>query len=279
MDNDRQEHGEATLQESMPDLYSLMQKKQNITVRDDQFDFETILDAVRRFNDKRYRFRLIDTGIFDPSELEWITGQGADLYTSDRIRTNVHDLELINSSSRKANAFVAYFVNGHLESDTVEAPLSFSDLMNLGRSGVYIHLTNRHKAHDLARMALLAYSCRKGGGWLVYYHHGPLLESLIEVGSNGAWIHISDQGLEEEQSQSLMREIILSAQSSGTNLILHWDKGARLSLLEDAVRAGAVVLFKSALFDYKSPIKVLEKGMRRKRLDFKSYYLYPTVLP
>jgi hypothetical protein len=278
MDKERQEQKEALLPETNPDLLSLLQKKQNITIRDDHFDFETILDAVRRFKDKRFRFRLIDTGIFDPSELEWVAAQGADLYTSDEIRTSVHELELINDSSRKGDAFVAYLVNGHLDVEA-EAPLSFGDLMNVGRCGVYLHLSNREKTQDPAQIARLAYSCRKGGGWLVYYHHGPLRESLVEVGRNGAWIHMSDQSLEGEQSRSLARDVVLSARSSGTTLILHWEKGVQISLLEDVVKAGAVVLFKSALFDYKSPIKVLKKGIRRKRLDFKSYYLYPTVLP
>jgi hypothetical protein len=278
MDNEKQEQKEAFFPETNPDLFSLLQKKQNITVRDDHFDFETILDAVRRFKDKKFRFRLIDTGIFDPFELEWITAQGADLYTSNEIRTNVHELELINAASKKGDAFVAYLMNGHLDAEA-DAPLSFFDLMNVGSCGVYLHLSNREKTHDPARIARLAYCCRKGGSWLVYYHHGPLQESMIEVGSNGAWIHISDRSLEEEQSRSLVRDVLLSAQSSGANMILHWEKGAQISLLEDVIKAGAVVLFKSALFDYKSPVKVLEKGIRRKRLDFRSYYLYPTVLP
>ena len=279
MDRNRQEQTETLHQDKNTDLFSLLQKKQDITIRDDHFGFETILDAIRRFKNKKYRFRLIDTGIFTPFELEWITGQGADLYTSDKIRANVQELELINASSRKGDAVVAYLVSGHLEADTEEAPLTFSNLMDVGQNGLYIHLTNRNKIHDPAHMALLAYSCRKGGSWLVYYHHGPLQESLAEVGGNGAWIHISDQSLGEEKSHSLVKDIILSARSSGTNLILHWEKGVRFSLLEDVVKSGAVVLFQSALFDYKSPIKALEKEIRRKRLDFRSYYLYPAVLP
>jgi hypothetical protein len=279
MDSIRQGQKEELEQEKTTDLFALLREKQDITIRDDHFDFVSILDAVRRFQDHRCRFRLIDTGVFDAFELEWITNQGADLYTSDEIRTDLHELELINASSAKGNAIVALLVNGHLEAGEEDGSLSFFDLMNVGRAGVYIHLTNRKKTHDPARIAHLAYDCKKGGSWLVYYHHGPLSEPLIEVGSNGAWIHISDQSLEEENSHSLFRDIILSARSSGSNVILHWEKGVRLSLFEDAVKFGAVVLFKSALLDYKSPIKVLEKGMRKQRLDFKSYYLYPTVLP
>jgi hypothetical protein len=77
----------------------------------------------------------------------------------------------------------------------------------------------------------------------------------------------------------MIRDIVLSAQSAGSNLVLHWDNGNQFSLLDDTVKAGAVVLFKSPLFDYKSPLKDLEKGIRRKRLDFRAYYLHPSVLP
>ena len=101
----------------------------------------------------------------------------------------------------------------------------------------------------------------------------------MELGRNGAWIHITDQSLGGGEDQSMIRDIVLSAQSAGSNVVLHWDNGNQISLLDDIVKAGAVVLFKSPLFDYKSPLKDLEKGIRRKRLDFRAYYLHPSVLP
>ncbi len=278
MDNERLETNEISLPEESRELFSLLQKRQNITIRDDHFDFGTILDALRQFKDGRYRFRMIDTGIFGASELEWIVSEGADLYTSDEVRTDVHELDFINGSARSGGAFVAYLVKGELDAET-ESALSLFDLINIGGSGVYLHLSNRKIKHDPSRIAQLAYTCRKGGSWLVYYHHGPLEESLVEAAESGAWIHISGHSLGEEENHFLLRDIVLSAQSQGANLILHWEKGVQFSILKDLALAGAVILFKSALFDYKSPLKVLEKGIRRKRLDFRSYYLYPTVLP
>lgn len=276
MDNGRQEEREPASLKKAYELFSLLKKKQNITVRDDQYDFSMLLDAVRQFRDRRYRFRVIDTGRFDPFELEWISGHGADLYTSDEARSNVHDLELISAASRKGNAFVSYLINGKWD---VEEDPTFSDLMNVGRYGAYLHLTNRQQPRDILQVARLAYNCTQSGSWLVYYHHGPLEKSLLELGSNGAWIHMTDQSLEGEESQAMIRDIVLSARSAGSNLVLHWDNGNNFSLLDDIVKAGAVVLFKSPLFDYKSPLKVLEKGIRRKRLDFRAYYLHPSVLP
>jgi hypothetical protein len=281
MDRERpeQEEKEPLFLDEKEELFSSMQKKQNVTVRDDHFDFNTLLDAARLFKDRSFRFRLIDTGVYDSFELEWITAQGADLYTSDKVRPDVRELELINASSKRGNAIVAYLVDSRSEADGEEAEVSFIDLVNAGRSGVYIHLTGRERTQGTAQIALLAHNCRRGGSWLIYYHHGSLEESLVEVGGSGAWIHISDRSLADEQSRSWVRDIVRSTQSSGANLVLHWEKGVQFSVLEDVVKAGAVVLLKSALFDSKSPIKALEKGIRRKRLDYRSYYLYPTVLP
>jgi hypothetical protein len=278
MDNEKQEQQEPSSPEKAFLLFSLLGKKQNITIRDDEYDFTTLLDAVRRFRDRRYRFRLIDTGRFDPYELEWITGHGADIYTSDDSRNRVHELELVSSASSKGNAFVFYLINGNWEGGG-EGVLSFSDLVNLGRCGVYMHLTNRQQPRDLQQVAQLAYHCAQSGSWLVYYHHGPLESSLLELARNGAWLHLTDRSLEEEKSQAMIRDMVLSARSADSNVVLHWEGGENYVLLNDIVKAGAVVLFKSPLFDYKSPLKVLEKGIKRKRLDFRAYYLYPSVLP
>ena len=278
MDNERQEDREAASFKKALELSSLIKQKQNITVRDDQYDFSTLLDAVRQFRDSRYRFRVIDTGRFEPLELEWITGHGADLYTSDDARKRVHDLEIITASAKKGKAFVSYLINGKWENGG-EDGLTFSDLMNMGRCGAFLHLTNRKRPRDIRQVAGLAHNCAQTGSWLVYYHHGDLEKSLLELGRSGAWIHMHEQSLEGEESQSLIRDIILSARFAGSNVVLHWDGGEDFDLLDDVVKAGAVVLFKSPLFDYRSPLKVLEKGIRKKRLDFRAYYLHPSVLP
>ena len=278
MEKDIQEDKEAFRLKKASELFSLLKKKQHMTVRDDQYGFSTVLDAVRQFRDRRYRFRLIDTGRFDSFELEWIAAQGADLYTSDEIRSSVLDLELLSAATRKGNAVVACLISGDLETEE-EGRLSSSDWMNVGRSGVYLHLTNRQRPRDIQQVIPVAHNCTQGGSWVVYYHHGVLEPPLLELGRSGAWIHIQDTSLEDEESRALVRDIARSARSAGSNLVLHWDGGSDYSLLEDIVKAGAVVLFKSPLFDYRSPYKVLEKGIGRMRLDFRAYYLHPSVLP
>ena len=59
MDNERQEERKPAPPKKAFELFSLLKKKQNITVRDDQYDFSMLLDAVRLFRDARYRFRVI----------------------------------------------------------------------------------------------------------------------------------------------------------------------------------------------------------------------------
>jgi hypothetical protein len=72
---------------------------------------------------------------------------------------------------------------------------------------------------------------------------------------------------------------VRAAVSAGAKLILHVEKGLDLSLLRDVIKTKAFVLFKSSLFDYKSPFGALERKARKRKLDFRAYYLYPAFLP
>jgi hypothetical protein len=279
MDNEEQKLEDSTPQEDVSETLLKEGKGEDITVRDDRFEFPLLLDTVRRFRGRTHRFRLIDTGRFSSFELEWLAGAGADLYTSDDRRSNAHELELINASSKKGKALVALFFNGEISEGEQEKSLSSIELMNLGRSGVYIHVSNKKIKRDLSVLAHLADNCRKGGSWLVYYHHGALETTVVGLAQNGAWIHISDLSLADIENPSLVKDIVKSAYSSGGNLVLHWEKGVPFFLLSDIVKAGAVVLFESVLFDFKSPFRFFKEKTREKKLDSKAYYLYPHVLP
>ena len=50
-------------------------------------------------------------------------------------------------------------------------------------------------------------------------------------------------------------------------------------LLEEIIKAGAVVLFKIAPIDYRSSLRKLEKMARDKSLDPRAYYLHTTLMP
>jgi len=255
------------------EFLSLAAKGQDITVRDDQYGFYWLLDSAKLCR-KKGRFRLIDSGQLDRFQLKELAAAGADLYTSDKARQDVQELEFISKAYKKGRGLIAYFHYGALEGAEESDFLSFSDLMDLGRSGVYLHLSNREKERGLSKLNQLAYSCRRGQSWLVYYHHGSLEPSLMELGGNGSWIHVSDRSIQGTEDNELLLDVIKSARSAGTNLVFYVEKGLDVFLLKKIIRAGAVVLFKSSLIDYRSPFKPLEKEARKKKLDFRAYYLY-----
>lgn len=263
-------------------LLSWADKGENITIRDDQHDFSWILDSIKISRNRGSRFRLMDSGRFSCYELEWLAEAGADIYTSDEVRADSFELELLGRACGKGKAALTFFHHGRLDSGEGEGEsdsLVFSDVMNLGASGVYIHMTNKQKKRDFSGLNSLAYSCQKGGSWLVYYHYGPLEVALEELARSGAWIHISEQSLQQMEKASMILDIIKEARSSGTNMVLHLEKAVDFSLLEDILNAGAHVVLDFAVFDYRSPYRILEKKAKKKKLDSRSYYLYPYFLP
>ncbi len=269
----------AELPEKAYELFSWAGKGTDITVGDDQYGFPWLLDSVKLCRKKGARFRLIDSGKLDLVQLEWLAGAGADLYTSDEARTEGLALEHVNSAWQTGGAFVAYFHYGPLESEEEPSSISFFDLKEMGRNGIYFYLSNREMKREISQLAELAHACRKGGSRLVYYLHGSLENSLEDLARNETWIHVTDQIFQETEDPTLVLDKVRAAVSAGAKLILHLEKGLELSLLRDVIKTKAFVLFKFSLFDYKSPFRALERTARKRKLDFRAYYLYPTFLP
>ncbi|KPJ69911.1 hypothetical protein AMJ44_01795 [candidate division WOR-1 bacterium DG_54_3] len=262
------------------ELISWARRGKDITFRDDQFHFPWLMDIVKSCQKRRCRFRLIDSGKLETFEVELLGKAGADIYTSDEARPSDSEIELINKACRKSGTIVADFHRGPLEEEKPEedsGSMAFSGLERLGERGVYLHLTNKERERNFLHLGDLANACLRGGSWLVYYHHGPLEQSLGELA--GAWIHISDDSLKESQEKDLLMEIIKAGSAKGANFMLHLGAEWRAYELQGVIKAGAVPLFKSALRDYRSPLKPLEKEAGRRKLDFRSYYLYPYFLP
>lgn len=269
-------------QEEAYNLLSRADEGEQMTVRDDQVDFYWLLDSVKLCRRRGSRFRLIDSGKLDLQQIECLVKKGADLYTSDEARPEAFELEILSRASREGGAFVAFFHHGSLESAQEEvepASFSFQELMNVGRSGVFLHLSNKEEKRDFSKLDDLAYSCHEGGSWLVYYHHGPLEASLEELGGNGAWIHLSDRSIREREDGALVLDTVKSARAAGANLILYLDVGLELSLLRDVVNAGAFLQFDLTHFARRSPLQTVLKRIRKKRLDSRAYYIYPHFMP
>ena len=260
-------------------LFDQIPEKMDLTFRDDQHDFDWLMDALREKRRRGVRFRLVDSGIFDGNQLEALTSAGADLYTSDRERKNILELEFILKAARMGGTIVADFIHGDLSSDEAADLLSLSSLSHLGREGLYVHMSNREIERDISDLIRIALQCRKGSSYLVYYHHGQITPEFVGLGKEGAWIHISDRSVQSEEDNLILIETIAAARSAGTNCVLYIEKGMAFSLLQDAVKSGAVVLFKTAPTDYKSLLRPLEEKAKRKRLDFRATYLYSAFLP
>jgi hypothetical protein len=271
----KNEMGEARIFE----LLSRAERGGDITVRDDQNNFFAFLDSAKLSRQKGGRFRLIDTGKLSLFELEWLGEAGADIYTSDEARPNKTEIELLVRACGKGRAIIAYFHQGAIIRDKKEDPTSLSFLLDVGRSGAYLHLSNRDKERSLDDLNELAYLCRKRGTRLVYYYHGRPVAGLEDLARSGAWIHISDQSFESSEDTSILLEIIKAAGAAGAALVLHVEKGLGLEVVRGLMRAGALVLFKTPPSDYKSFFRTLEQQAQRRRLDFKAYYLYTTILP
>jgi hypothetical protein len=274
----RKERNTEGKDQAFESLFSV-RKGEDVTLRDDLYEFSVLLDAVKIAIRKGVRFRLIDTGQFDQFQIEWLAEAGADIYSSDEARTDLQELELVSRACKKGGAACAYFLHGSLGAEEETGAVSTLNPQNLGRAGIYVHVTNRQKQRDIAQLNELAFACRKGGSWLVYYHHGPLELSLEELAGSQAWIHASGRIFQEVEDPALILDKLKAAISAGLRCVLHVEKGLDISLLQDVINARAWILFKSSLFDRKSLMRTLEKRARRKKLDYRAYYLYPNILP
>jgi hypothetical protein len=250
-----------------------------LTVRDDLYDFSLLLDAVKLHRKQRLnlRFRLVDSGALSLGEVEWLVSEGADFYTNDEVGKTKQELLSIQQACEKGSALLAFLYSETLEEDE-EKSMDYSGLKDLGASGVYIYISDKNHKRDLSQVILLADFCHRGQSRLVYYHHREVDPALYELGRAGAWIHISDKSIKNQEDVALLTDVIAAARHTGSNVCLHVEIGTESLYLEDAQRAGAQLVFKSALIDYRSPLKPLEEKARKQKLDPGAYYLYPIFL-
>jgi hypothetical protein len=260
-------------------LLSSVRQDPIITVRDDLYEFSLLLDAVKLCRRRRSnsRFRLVDSGALSLAQVEWLATEGADIYTNDEVGKSVQELEVIQNACKKGNSLLAYLHCATLESDD-DLSLDLTGLKSLGANGVYIYLSDKDNERNLSEVILLADLCQRGQSRLVYYHHKDLDVALFELGRAGGWIHISDKSIKNPDEMRMLADVIHSARSSGSNVFLHVEKGTEFLLLEDLQKAGAVLIFKSALIDYRSPLRILEEKARKQKIDPRAYYLFPIFL-
>jgi hypothetical protein len=252
--------------------------RQEIVIRDDQLDFSALLDLAKERRKNHGRLKLVDSGAFDPSTLEWLGEAGADIYTSDLARPNAGEIVQIGRAAKKGNAVAAYFHHGPLDPDEKEKTIPFSGLLEMGRSGIDLHLSNKHRQREWGKLGELACACEKGGARLVLYHHGPLAADLEGLARQGVWIHISDESLRSEQDVTALVDCVAAARGRGSNLVFHLEHSITLVWLENIFASGAFVLFQIPPTDYRSPLRSFETASKKRRPDYRSAYIDATFL-
>ena len=252
--------------------------RQEIVIRDDQLDFAALLDVAKERRKNHGRLKLVDSGAFDPPTLEWLGEAGADIYTSDLARPNAGEIVQIGRAAKKGNAVAAYFHHGPLDPDEKEKTIPFSGLLEMGRSGIDLHLSNKQQQREWGKLGELACACEKGGARLVLYHHGPLAADLEGLARQGVWIHISDESLRSEQDVTALVDCVAAARGRGSNLVFHLEHSITLVWLENIFASGAFVLFQIPPTDYRSPLRSFETASKKRRPDYRSAYIDATFL-
>jgi len=263
------------------DLQSSVDKfsgKIDLTFRDDQHDYDWLLDVLRMGKPRGIRFRLVDSGVLEGHQIETIVGMGADLYTSDRVRKDVLELEFILKAAKSGGTIVASFLQNEIVSEEEQGFIPLASLANLGRQGLFVHVSNRERDRKLADLSQIAVQCRKGSSRLIYYHHGRMTTEVVGLAKEGSWIHLSNKSIQSEDDLFLFLDMTAAARLSGANCVLYVEKEMSFSSLREAVKSPAIVLFKTAPVDFKSSLKPLVDEVKRKHLDYRAFYLYSTFL-
>jgi hypothetical protein len=247
-------------------------------VRDDQFDFPALLDAVKTARRGGARLKLVDSGRLSAAELEWLGEAGADIFTSDRVRPILHELVLIGKAAARGGGAAAYLHHGPFEPGAKEEALSFEALKELGRSGIRIAVSNGGSPRDFDVLDELAAACARGGTRLVYYHHGSCVPDLEPIARAGAWIHVAGAALQNERDVAAVCDLARAALARHGNIVLHIEKAPAPVWLADLFAAGVQVLFQTPPSDYRSPLKPFEIEAARHSPDSRSYYLHPAYM-
>jgi len=253
-------------------LLDLVRKGGPVIIRDDHYDFPTILDVARSHG---RRLVLIDSGRFNGIQMESLGRVGVSFYSSDDARTDIEEIGLIRKACSKGGSFLAFFLNAGLDEGDRPGKIPLPLLKRLAEGGVYFHLSNLPKKRDGSPLVELSRCCRQGGSWLVYYHHGSLDPFLHDLAAAGAWIHLSDQSLTGDEDLAFFRELA----GHGKRLVLIVESLLPESFLRYVYRAGVYLIFKTPPLEPSSRRAALEKKAGRKSLNFRAYYISTAFLP
>jgi hypothetical protein len=261
--------------------YELMDRvrmRQDLVIRDDQFDFPALLEAARYADRRRIRMSLLDTGRFSLGEVESLAKAGARILASDEARPRADEWEILQEACRSAGTHLSVFWNGPLPAAEAVTGAAFQSLLALLRMGMDLHISNRTHVRDAAILARLAAASKKGKGFLVIYHTGPLVAELGGPAAGRAWVHFSDSSIGDEPAAAAAVEIARAASGAGSRAAVHVERGLPLELLEALWAAGAALLF-SMPSDDRSLLRPIEDRAARRKLPPRAYYLSTAFMP
>ena len=261
--------------------YELMDRvrmRQDLVIRDDQFDFPALLEAARYADRRRIRMSLLDTGRFSLGEVESLAKAGARILASDEARPRADEWEILQEACRSAGTHLSVFWNGPLPAAEAVTGAAFQSLLALLRMGMDLHISNRTHVRDAAILARLAAASKKGKGYLVIYHTGPLVAELAGPAAGRAWVHFSDASIGDEPAAAAAVEIARAASGAGSRAAVHVERGLPLELLEALWAAGAALLF-TMPSDDRSLLRPVEDRAARRKLPPRAYYLSTAFMP
>lgn len=262
--------------------YELMDRvrtRQDLVIRDDQFDHEALRDAVGYARRRRIRLSLVDTGRFALAEIEDLARGGARVLTSDEARPRAGEWESLVEACRDGGTHLAVFWNGPLPASGKDGEIPAQALEDLLGRGLDLHLADRRHARDPEALAGLAAAARKGRGYLVFYRVGPPVAELGAPAGRRAWVHFSDREAAEEGWAGPALEIARAAAAAGSRAVVHVERGLPLELLEELWEAGAALVFLTPPSDDRSLLRPIERKAARRKLAPRAFYLSTAFLP
>jgi hypothetical protein len=261
------------------DLLDRVRMRQDLVIRDDQFDYEPLLDTANYARRRRIRLSLLDTGRFGLTELEALARLGARILTGDDARPRADEWEILLEACRASRTHLSIFWTGPLPAAAESPAIPLQALEDLLGQGIDLHVSNRTHARDIPLLAELAAAAKAGHGYFVYYHHGPLAVELAGPAGRGAWVHFSDKGAGDEAGAAAAVDIARDAAASGARAVVHVEADMPLELLEKLWDAGAVLLFLTPPSDDRSLLRPVERKAARRRLPVRAYHLSTEFLP
>lgn len=259
----------------MPGVYELIDKvarNAKVVVRDDQFEFNEILDAAKAARSRRRRINLLDTGRFNVTELEWLCEAGTRFFTSNETRKNPDELRLIRDACARGGSSIAFLVKERIAADGENGGISLSLLLELAGLGIVLHVSNREFAVDPAVISALA-----GEGRVVYYHHGALVPEWTKAAGRGIRLHISDAGLDVLGLDTAL-EILAASRAGRGRVYIYIQNGLPPASIQALADAGAKLLFKTPPSDRQSLLRPIELKFRKMTPSPEDYYLDTTFL-